>query len=60
MPGVTTALRASGAFEKAIALEELDMAGVMATVKKISAVYKPVGCHSGSASCFTWHLVARG
>jgi len=39
MPGVTTALRASGAFEKAIALEELDMADAIATVQKISAVY---------------------
>ena len=41
IPGVTAALRASGAFEKAIALEELDMADVIATAQKISAAYKP-------------------
>ena len=43
IPGVTAALRASGAFEKAIALEELDMADVIATAQKISAAYKPAG-----------------
>ena len=41
--GVAAALRASGAFEKAIALEELDMADVIATAQKISAAYKPAG-----------------
>jgi uncharacterized protein with GYD domain len=43
IPGVTAALRASGAFEKAIALEELDMQDVIATAQKISAAYKPAG-----------------
>ena len=43
IPGVAAALRASGAFEKAIALEELDMADVIATAQKISAAYKLAG-----------------
>ena len=43
LPGVTAALRASGAFEKAIAVEEVDISEVIDTAQKIASVYKPAG-----------------
>ena len=43
LPGITAALRASGAFEKAVALEEVDIKEVVQTAQKISGAYKPAG-----------------
>ncbi|MBH68587.1 MAG: GYD domain-containing protein [Rhodospirillaceae bacterium] len=43
LPGITAALRASGAFEKAVALEEVDIKEVVETAQKISGAYKPAG-----------------
>ena len=43
LPGITAALRASGAFEKAISLEEVDINEVIDTAQKIASVYKPAG-----------------
>lgn len=41
--GVTAALRASGAFEKAVYLEELDITDVMDVAKKAAGTYTPAG-----------------
>tara|TARA_B100000029_G_scaffold182606_1_gene180230 strand:+ start:590 stop:904 length:315 start_codon:yes stop_codon:yes gene_type:complete len=41
--GVTTAVKASGAFEKALYLEELDIADVIAVANRAAKAYTPAG-----------------
>ena len=41
--GVTTALRASGAFNKLVALEEVDLAPIRAIAKNALDVFEPAG-----------------
>ena len=41
--GVTTALKASGAFEKAISLEELNISDVIEVANKAASAYTPAG-----------------
>ena len=41
--GVATAIKASGAFEKAVYLEELDIADVIGVASKAAGAYTPAG-----------------
>ena len=41
LPGIGIALKASGAFEKAVYLEELEMTEVLNTAKNAATVYTP-------------------
>jgi uncharacterized protein with GYD domain len=43
LPGIATALRASGAFEKATALEEVNIDEVLDVARKVSGAYSPAG-----------------
>ena len=41
--GITTAVRASGAFEKVIVLEEVDIQSILTIANKVAVAYTPAG-----------------
>jgi uncharacterized protein with GYD domain len=43
LPGIAMALRASGAFEKAVALEDVNINEVLDVARKLSVSYSPAG-----------------
>ena len=43
LPGIAMALRASGAFEKAVALEEINLNEVLDVARKVLGSYSPAG-----------------